>query len=363
MTRIAEWFHSADRKYAVGFLWGTALSLIGIWLSIQDRKPAITFTTVAESNVLDVHTPLPELDIRYRGASLQSAGHNLKIITLRVANTGDVDILPSHYDPRAPWGFYVTAGRIAEVRVLSASSDYVRETIAPAIVQPNRVALGQIMLDTNASAELQLLVLHPATMQPAIRAAGKVAGISSFAMERLVEEDEKTEWISVRSVVTALALVVAMIVVVMALDTVSRAVGRWRSRRRRREVAFALRNVRAPAKMKEIIEGIYATRGAKGLREVVSLLADPTVLEEHIRALKEREALRQRLFDQMRSHADLDSEGRPVDTFPYIYSLDSALSWMENANLLKVSDSRVVVDERFKKVADEVARQLASTEK
>src|SRR5664279_1508531 len=83
-----------ERRYAWSFL-GFVVGVFGIALGIlalRERRPEITFSFVAESNVLDVHTPVSALDVLYRGKNIQKLGLNLRIITVRIENTGAVDI-------------------------------------------------------------------------------------------------------------------------------------------------------------------------------------------------------------------------------------------------------------------------------
>src|SRR5436305_697066 len=127
------WLQRLERGYAWSML-GAIVGIVGVILAIfalRERRAELQFQLISESNVLDVHTPVAALDVLYQGESLQKRQLNLRVITLRVANTGDADILQSQYDQRLPCGLAITRGRIVEIRLLSTNSSYLRNSLSP----------------------------------------------------------------------------------------------------------------------------------------------------------------------------------------------------------------------------------------
>src|SRR5437016_12539681 len=131
---LFSWFKYAEKRYPLGAL-GVLIGLVGIALGIyvgrHERKPNILFEVLSEANVLDIHTALPELTILFRGEDVQKASLNLRVIRVRVSNSGESDIAQSLYDNNEPWGFKVRGGRAIEVRVVDATSDYLRTWVMP----------------------------------------------------------------------------------------------------------------------------------------------------------------------------------------------------------------------------------------
>src|SRR5207253_2906437 len=117
----------------------TAISLVVALVTLREKRPEISFLTVSESNVLDVHAPVAALDVVYNGVSLQQRKLNLKILVVRIENTGDVDVLQSLYDAELPWGLRIKSGRIVAVRLTGASSMYLRDRLLPPQTLPAEI--------------------------------------------------------------------------------------------------------------------------------------------------------------------------------------------------------------------------------
>ena len=63
-------------------------SLVFAYFAIQQPKAGVTFETISEANVFEVHRTLDDLDIIFRGQNIQEKNLNLKIFTISVFNSG-----------------------------------------------------------------------------------------------------------------------------------------------------------------------------------------------------------------------------------------------------------------------------------
>src|SRR5438093_4466972 len=98
--RIFGWLKAFSDRYGplVGLLGLIVGTILGLYPIIHVNKPGITVEIVSEANIVDVYKPLKDLTVSFQGQDIQSANLNLRIFSLRVSSTGDVDILSSHYD-------------------------------------------------------------------------------------------------------------------------------------------------------------------------------------------------------------------------------------------------------------------------
>jgi hypothetical protein len=67
------WLQWLEGRYAWG-VFGAFLGIVGLALggvTLQEREPEISFITAGESNVMDVHTSVPALDVLFNGRSIQ----------------------------------------------------------------------------------------------------------------------------------------------------------------------------------------------------------------------------------------------------------------------------------------------------
>ena len=173
---------------------GTVLGVVGIVLTIwalQEKQSKVGFVVTNESNVLDVHTSVPDLQIYFRGQNVQAQNLNLRVVTVRIENSGDVDILQAQYAQEQLWGFEIEPGTIVEARVTGGSSTYLYRATRPT-VNGDSVTLPKVILERDRSVTLELLVLHQKGVNPSIRPFGKIAGIEQFYVSRRAFDDDKT---------------------------------------------------------------------------------------------------------------------------------------------------------------------------
>ena len=186
MQKIAEpsWLKRVERRYAWSFL-GFVIGALGValaLLALREKRPEVVFSTLSASNVLDVHTAVPSLDVTYQGQSLQRTNLNLRIINVRIENAGDVDIVQSQYDDKLLWGFRITSGRIVEIRTIGASSTYLAARLSPRRLSDSQVGFDKAILDRGSFAVIQVVVLHPKNLEPIVVPTGKIAGVDITRM-------------------------------------------------------------------------------------------------------------------------------------------------------------------------------------
>ena len=109
----------------LGFVLAVIFGSITIYTEFfRDDRPAIQFEILSDSSVLDVREEVSDLEIIYDGNDLRRSGQSLRVLVVRVSNTGGDDILNSYYDDNALLGFSVENGELVSVEVENA-----RETL------------------------------------------------------------------------------------------------------------------------------------------------------------------------------------------------------------------------------------------
>jgi hypothetical protein len=102
-----------DDRFSWSFL-GAILGLLGIafaavtlYSDFRDSRPDIVYEIENQSDVFDLHRPLKDLTLSFRGQDVQQQNLNLRILTVRLWNKGGKDILQSQYDQSDTWGIKV----------------------------------------------------------------------------------------------------------------------------------------------------------------------------------------------------------------------------------------------------------------
>jgi hypothetical protein len=176
---------------------GVVLGLISAMIAIYvffftEKKQELVYDILSDSSVLDINADVTNLDITYDGESLKKTGQSLRIITLRIKNSGTESILKTHYDSKDPLGLQISSGRIVEKpELVIASNEYLVNNLVFTVVENNKVFLNDIIIDSNESLVLKLLVLHPTGENPIVSPKGKVAGIKNIILNPLSQQSKE----------------------------------------------------------------------------------------------------------------------------------------------------------------------------
>jgi hypothetical protein len=276
-------------------MFGALLGIAGIVLALvstKERRPDMRFTTISESNVLDVHAALPELDVMYKGRSIQRAGLNLKIITLRVENAGDLDVLQAQYDQDRPWGFWVGPGEIVALSTVSSNSQYLRSALAPRRDSSSRVNFNKVIFDRGGFVTLQVLVLHPKGNEPRVVPFGKIAGMNQFTSGSAARPSGRGRSTHPfgggmsqqlrRLVVYGFAFLFVTAFFGIATFGIIDGWQRHLRDRRRQRVTSLLQTVPVEEAGAKVVRTTYVGAGLRGLERLRNVLIDPIALDKEL---------------------------------------------------------------------------------
>ena len=163
----------------------------GIYSTYYGDQSEISYDILNEVNVLDVHKPLEDLTVSFQNEDIQKKNLNLRIMTIRIKNSGQTDILQNHYDKNDVWGFQIKNGKIIEVRLLDSNSDYLKSNLNPNSSSDNIVQFEQIIFEKGKYTTLEILLLHEKNMPPEIIPIGKIAGIDEIIVTKLADKDNQ----------------------------------------------------------------------------------------------------------------------------------------------------------------------------
>ena len=156
-------------------------TFLGVYAYFENTKPKIEYHIIANSNVYDLNEDLSKLDIVYDSVSLKSLKENLRIISIRIINTGKIDILKGFYDVNDPLGVFIKNGRIIETPTITyASNSYLKSNIRTKTLSKNKVIFSEIILEESEYFNIKILLLHPKDTTPQIIPVGKIAGIKEI---------------------------------------------------------------------------------------------------------------------------------------------------------------------------------------
>ena len=265
----------------VGVILALILGLFSIYVFFDGENPNITFDIVNEVNVFDVHKPLDELNIYFREEDIQQKNLNLLIISIKIENTGNLDILQNFYDENVVFGLQVDNGQIIESRLVDSNSEYLMSNLNLETVN-NTVEFSKLIFEENKYFIIEILVLHDKNEGPTLVPLGKIAGI-----EKMEVIKSYTERQSFFDVVFSGSLVVQMIRLPIYLSTfiafllsialVSDQIDKRRIRRRKHQRSLLVDKLDSfdgnlTSKNKEIIKNILICIPQDKWKEVLNSL-------------------------------------------------------------------------------------------
>ena len=175
--RLVSW-----QTIAIASFVATIVALLIAFLDFQEQRPEVTIETISDTNVLDLRRSLQDLSIEFRGQDVQKQNLNLRIVTINVVNSGEIDILQSHFDQDVDWGIVFKNGEVIEARLVDASSEYLRSRVVPQQLGVNTVAFPKVIFERDSVFAIEVLLLHPKDDVPIISPVGKIAGIDKMTV-------------------------------------------------------------------------------------------------------------------------------------------------------------------------------------
>jgi len=186
-----------DRKYALGLLTGLIFGFLSVYTDFyRSTSPQIQFDILSNTTVVDLKENINKIDILYDSTSILSKRETLSLITLKITNNGNSNVLKNYYDNQFPLGFVVDNGIILEKPTLiQSSNDYLKESIGQVLKNENKVKFTDFIFEKDDFFVLKILVLHNMDEHPEIIPEGKIAGVSKISIVKsYLNKETRTFW-------------------------------------------------------------------------------------------------------------------------------------------------------------------------
>ena len=366
-TRRRSLFRSSSFWLALitiaSLLLGT-LSVVLTYLALKEPEPGVTFETISATNVLDLRRPLQDLSILFRGQNVQEQNLNLRIVTINVVNSGEVAILPSHYDQEDDWGVTFKDGEVIEARLVDTSSEYLWSKVVPQRLSTDTVVFPKVIFEKDAFFAIEILLLHPKTESPSVSSVGKIAGINEITVLTRPLAREEVSFVTelfqgstfiqvVRAIVYLVGSLLAIIAAVSGLIGITAALGNVKARRRRHRI-LQTRTIRQidQDEIKTLLVGLYESSGAAGLKGLQKLIKEPGELEWATRPAKWMVRGQSHIDDWITADRVFEMEHRWI-------GFRRELDVLTTMSILKRGeDDKPVVDPTFREAIDNLASEL-----
>ncbi|MFZ3136350.1 MAG: hypothetical protein WA126_03035 [Thermodesulfovibrionales bacterium] len=349
----------------IGVLLTIAFGIVGVYTYFHERKPNIQTEIVGESNVLDLHKPLENLTIYFNNEDIQKKNLNLRIINIQISNSGEMDILQSHFDQKMKWGIKISNGQIInDARIVNTNSDYLKTMLSPKVIGDDIVEFEKVIFEKGKYFSIEILVLHDKETLPEITFIGKIAGIDKVLIEKTWETKMRPSFLRsffsggyliniLRPIVAIILAILVIIVIAISEDKLSNYINKFKQKRRKKEIEKLVGDESKDDKFQAIIE-LYINKGLKGLKDLDNYLKDDKNLLLERKKFVLNQEYETKLKDLLADYAndksiDIFPSGRR-DFYAFRYHPIPQLDELNKKKIIEFTDKdEVVIDSEFRK--------------
>ena len=283
LQRLISW----QNLITITFLAIGLVSLLLTYLTLQEPKPGVIIETISDTNILDLRRPLQDLNIVFRGHNVQEQNLNLRIVTINVVNSGEVDILPTHYDLADDWGIKFKDGEVIEARLVGTNSEYLRAKIVPQRLGVDTVAFPKVIFEQGNFFAIEVLLLHPKNDSPSMSSVGKIAGINEITVLTRPLSKQETSFVTelfqgraliqvVRAFIYFVGSLLVIVALILAMVGIEIFPSKLRALRRRNRI-LQTRTIRQmdQDEARKFLVGLYESDGPAGLKGLQELTEEP----------------------------------------------------------------------------------------
>ena len=350
--------------FAIASLPVAVVGVLLTYLTLNEPEPRVVFETISDTNVLDLHRPLQDLGIVFRGQNIHEQGLNLRIMTINVVNSGEVNILSGHYDQEDDWGMKFEGGEVVEARLVDTNSEYLRPKIVPQRLGTDTVAFPRVIFEKGDFFTIEVLLLHPRDESPSMAAVGKIAGINEIIVLTQPLAKREVSFIAqvfqgnalvqvVRAILYLIGSLAAIVAVVLALVGVTEFLRKRTIRRRGDRISETLTIQRMDQDhIKKILVELYASDGINGLKGLRRLSQERGASEL---PTPQCEILLRGQYQAVGStptDRDIESIIRSVDSY---HAMEA---WSKVWGLMVGADDATVIRQKVEETVDELLVEL-----
>jgi hypothetical protein len=191
-NNIFKRFFSSFTIQVAFTLFGVIGTAITIFAFLQVKKVDLRYEVIANTNVLDFNADVSKLEVIYDSTNLKQTQENLRIYTVKVINGGGEHITKDLYDVNEPLGIQISSGKLIEQpQLIQTSNEYLARNLKMVNFRNNSINFSQVIIESEESFTLKLLVLHSKDSIPSIICLGKIAGQKNIKIDNNIEKNEK----------------------------------------------------------------------------------------------------------------------------------------------------------------------------
>lgn len=304
--------------------YNAAIAFVGLLAAIltiyafffQKNENRIQYEIITNSNVLDINTNISKLDIVYDSTSLKDKNQNLRVISIRIKNVGNTNILKTFYDNVSPLGVQINDGYIVEnPEILETSNDYLKANLKAIKKNDSIINFANVILDKSEFYEIKLLVLHELNQTPSLTAIGKIAGINHIQIINSSEVEADIPFFTKSfsgnifiQLTRGIAYFIIIVILIGASVGISEFISSKRKKRKKRKLIHLFEDSTGykSKRIHDVIFDNFEDDGLRTLKRKFSVLTDEEELNISVKRWDEIQLLKEEKEKIVKGHVDIE---------------------------------------------------------
>ena len=340
-----------DQKFSwsfTGFIAAVIFGAIAVYTAFfYVKRPAISYDIISNTRVYDIRENVDSLEIRFENQNIRESKQTLSVLTLKVSNPSDIDILKTFFDDSNPLGVVITNSRIIRYEITAANDDYTKAASQINKTRDDTLIFSPFILDSGAYFTLKILLIHSEDFIPHPAAIGKLAGVAHVLITDFtgapIKEPFWRKAISgmfltqlLRVVVYGLGTIVSIFVITITLINL----GEWLTQMRRKRLVknFSTAYEGSITEKEKAVFDEYISKGEYFIVEAEKLLINRSRLQYFLDRHQRREQRRQKMIRNRAVHSD-------EATFYYSKSREDPCRFLLEHDIVRKENGAIIVDD------------------
>ncbi len=195
---MGKWYKDIDNKFSwsfFGFFIGVIGLLFGLYTFYHKEKPNLQFEVVTNTDVFNLYENVGKLQILYDNENVLSIDTTLKLITIKLINSGDASIKKDDFDKDYLLKLNIENYIIADKpNIIEYSNNYLKERF-DFNYDSNTIEIKPIILDKNDYVIFKFLIIGARDETVKMTSTGKIAGQKYIpVVTENMNKDKKSIW-------------------------------------------------------------------------------------------------------------------------------------------------------------------------
>lgn len=144
------------------------------------NKYSFSYDIISKYNVLDLNTDLSKLDIFYNGENIKQKKESLKVVDIKVQNTGKEGIPTNFYDDNNLPGITVSNGSFAqEPEIIESNDEFLKKGFIVKYAT-STITFSKSIFNPGKYLILRVFVLHKNDENPQLKSVGNIVNIKNI---------------------------------------------------------------------------------------------------------------------------------------------------------------------------------------